>query len=277
MKSGLEEVAEAVGGGYCRLQMPLKLALGVWEAVAGHRLGALEDPPPLSNTSLLPALTEAREGLNSACWGSGGGLSAVRSHPVEYLRPECRTGERNTHCPSASPTDGECLAQPPKCRSTGTRRPGGRGGGGVGHGFRTGGGGGSETRKFGYQKWPNQIFPMVNLVSWAPLPRAPLEPPRVRVSPIPTGSGPPPALVQSGFKRGLQTGAAALCRRRPPPAPWAGRKLLCGGGGGDTEAHFPTPPPSLLGRRDGRGGGSGRGCPTCRSGGGGQPNIYGSK
>ena len=29
--------------------------------------------------------------------------------------------------------------------------------------------------------------------------------------------------------------------------------MLCGGGGGDTEAHFPNPPPSLLGRRDGRG------------------------
>ena len=38
----LEEVAEAVGGGYCRLQMPLKPALGVRGTVAGHRLGALE-------------------------------------------------------------------------------------------------------------------------------------------------------------------------------------------------------------------------------------------
>ena len=38
----MEEVAKAVGGGYCRLQMPLKLALGVRETVAGHRLGALE-------------------------------------------------------------------------------------------------------------------------------------------------------------------------------------------------------------------------------------------
>ena len=38
----LEGVAEAVGGGYCRLQMPLKLALGVRGTVAGHRLGALE-------------------------------------------------------------------------------------------------------------------------------------------------------------------------------------------------------------------------------------------
>ena len=38
----LEEVAKAVGGGYCPLQMPLRLALGVRGAVAGHRLGALE-------------------------------------------------------------------------------------------------------------------------------------------------------------------------------------------------------------------------------------------
>ena len=29
-------------GGYCRLQMPLKLALAVRETVTGHRLGALE-------------------------------------------------------------------------------------------------------------------------------------------------------------------------------------------------------------------------------------------
>ena len=38
----LEEVAKAVGGGYCRLQMPLRLALAVRETVAGLRLGALE-------------------------------------------------------------------------------------------------------------------------------------------------------------------------------------------------------------------------------------------
>ena len=48
----LEEVAKAVGGGYCRLQMPLKPALGVRGTVAGHSLGALEGgggtPPPLA-------------------------------------------------------------------------------------------------------------------------------------------------------------------------------------------------------------------------------------
>ena len=38
----LEEVAEAVGGGYCRLQMPLRLAFAVRGTAAGHRLGALE-------------------------------------------------------------------------------------------------------------------------------------------------------------------------------------------------------------------------------------------
>ena len=46
----LEEVAKAVGGGYCRLQMPWKLALAVREAVAGRWLGALKGeegvPPP---------------------------------------------------------------------------------------------------------------------------------------------------------------------------------------------------------------------------------------
>ena len=42
----LEEVAKAVGGGYCRLQTPLKLALAVRGTVAGHGLGALEGGYP---------------------------------------------------------------------------------------------------------------------------------------------------------------------------------------------------------------------------------------
>ena len=47
----LEEVAEAVGGGYCRLQMPLRLALGVRGTVAGHRL-AWRGGSNLSDASL---------------------------------------------------------------------------------------------------------------------------------------------------------------------------------------------------------------------------------
>ena len=46
----LEEVAKAVGGGYCRLEVRLKLAFTVRETVDGHRLGGLEGgggTPPL--------------------------------------------------------------------------------------------------------------------------------------------------------------------------------------------------------------------------------------
>ena len=46
----LEEVAKSVWGGYCWLQMPLRLALAVRETVTGHRLGALKGGgrvPPL--------------------------------------------------------------------------------------------------------------------------------------------------------------------------------------------------------------------------------------
>ena len=56
----LEGVAKAVGGGYCRLQMPLRLALAVRGTVAGHRLGALEgggggNLPPFQCIPGLPA------------------------------------------------------------------------------------------------------------------------------------------------------------------------------------------------------------------------------
>ena len=40
----LEEVAKAVGGGYCRLQLPLRLAFAVRETLAGHRGGQLPSP-----------------------------------------------------------------------------------------------------------------------------------------------------------------------------------------------------------------------------------------
>ena len=46
----LKEVATAVGGSYCRLEVPLKLALAVRGTVARHRLGTLEGDggvPPL--------------------------------------------------------------------------------------------------------------------------------------------------------------------------------------------------------------------------------------
>ena len=50
--------AKAVGGGCCRLQMPLRLALGVRGTVAGRRLGALGG---------------GGGGVGTRPWGGGGG------------------------------------------------------------------------------------------------------------------------------------------------------------------------------------------------------------
>ena len=66
----LEEVANAFGGGCCRLQMPLKLALAAREIAARHRLVILEigvprfqcipaDPAPLVQAQ--PCLSKASE------------------------------------------------------------------------------------------------------------------------------------------------------------------------------------------------------------------------
>ena len=84
VRQALEEVVKAVGGGYCRLQMPLKLALGVRGTVAGHRLGALEGgaggglpafqciPAPPSASMAPPppraSVTGARLGVRGWVW-----------------------------------------------------------------------------------------------------------------------------------------------------------------------------------------------------------------
>ena len=67
----LEEVAKAVGGGFCRLQMPLRLALGVRGTVAGHRLGDLGGGgSPLPMHPMHPC---GEAGLRSGVkWGGGG-------------------------------------------------------------------------------------------------------------------------------------------------------------------------------------------------------------
>ena len=60
----LEEVTKAVGGGYCRLQIPLRLALAVRETVAGQRLGALEGaggPPRLELCGVLVTRASTRQ------------------------------------------------------------------------------------------------------------------------------------------------------------------------------------------------------------------------
>ena len=91
----LEEVAEAVGGGYCRLQMPLKLALGVRGTVVGHRLGALEGGggvPPPSNAFLEPwdrgSWMWDRDGVRSGhCPAVGGGGTKTNPKWVSNCGP----------------------------------------------------------------------------------------------------------------------------------------------------------------------------------------------
>ena len=65
----LEEVAKEVGGGYCRLQMPLKLALAVRETVDGRRLGALEG----GGSTPLPMHPCRRARWGVRLGGGGGG------------------------------------------------------------------------------------------------------------------------------------------------------------------------------------------------------------
>ena len=67
----LQGVAKAVGAGYCRLQMPLRLALAVRGTVAGHRLGALEGGG--GGLYLTPLAMHA--------WGPRG------AHPLLYVCP----------------------------------------------------------------------------------------------------------------------------------------------------------------------------------------------
>ena len=89
----LEVVAEAVGGGYYRLQMPLRLALAARETVAGHRLGALERgggvPPPFQ---CIPG-------------GGGGGCPVMSDACRLHLReaPSTRLASQRGHStPTAS-------------------------------------------------------------------------------------------------------------------------------------------------------------------------------
>ena len=77
----------AVGGGYCRLQMPLKPALGARQTVAGHRLGALE--------------------------GVGGGVTSPPSNASLPLPPSCRNTRRHLSGHTAPSPPAAEIKQPP--------------------------------------------------------------------------------------------------------------------------------------------------------------------
>ena len=124
-------VGQAVGGGYCRLQTPLNLALAVRGTVAGHRLGALESggggapplplhpaPPMRSNVVLgraccatleaapsrLPTHTSAR-GIRTGAPRIG----AINRGQQPFTRPKC--GLARARCRGDSPRP----PHPPRC------------------------------------------------------------------------------------------------------------------------------------------------------------------
>ena len=83
----LEGVAKAVGGGYCRLQMPLRLARGVRGTVAGRRLGALEG-------------------------GRGGDLPPFQCIPGDGAPLQCRAGQCSLVHPLGPGSRGETQRRP---------------------------------------------------------------------------------------------------------------------------------------------------------------------
>ena len=101
----LEEVAQAVGGGYYRLQMPLRLALSVRGTVAGHTLGALEGcagsaavrhPLPRGGMAAwarppdppLPRETLKGEGGGTPCPPDSGPGSTPKAFPSPNTSPQ---------------------------------------------------------------------------------------------------------------------------------------------------------------------------------------------
>ena len=80
-----EEVAKAVSGGYCRLQMPLKLALGVRETVAGRRLSALQGV--VGGVSAPGGLPRGPPPMRGGRKGQGGGLVRRGVRPGRFHRP----------------------------------------------------------------------------------------------------------------------------------------------------------------------------------------------
>ena len=99
-------VAEAVGGGYCRLRMPLRLALGVRGTVAGPRLGALEGAG--GGGYLPPFPMHPWVGPGQRVGDGGGARARGRGTAVVHLRARadrnnCANRPQNGHRAPAVP------------------------------------------------------------------------------------------------------------------------------------------------------------------------------
>ena len=86
-----------MGGGYCRLQMPVKRALGFRATVAGHRLGEGVPPPSIASLAIRPkAVTRQPLTLCSALHHL---FSGVQRRPRAFALPHMsshRSGSRRS-------------------------------------------------------------------------------------------------------------------------------------------------------------------------------------
>ena len=138
----LEEVAKAVGGGYCRLQMPLRLA-----NAAGSRWipGPPRPPPPFSPSDSQSPRPSC--GCGTAVW-HGGGLWGGGGGDAEHPGPHARVGGAPppplTRCAGC----GACTAgTPPPSAPRGTAPAAGGPAGSVGELRGWGGAGGGVGKR----------------------------------------------------------------------------------------------------------------------------------
>ena len=124
----LEEFAKAVGGGYCRLQMPLRLELGVRETVVG-RPGGRGGGPPLpmrpwgrgskggggAPSTVVSRSTPFLPLLHSCRWGQGGGAGAGSSTPQDprpEVNPKAFRHKSNSACAPLPMGSGPAMDRP---------------------------------------------------------------------------------------------------------------------------------------------------------------------
>ena len=87
---GWRSLPKRLGGGYCRLQMPSRLALGVRGTVAGHRLGAA-----VGAAAVVSLPREWRVRLRG-----GGGVQAMKlATPAHQKALEKSLGIKAQGCP----------------------------------------------------------------------------------------------------------------------------------------------------------------------------------
>ena len=267
----LEEVAKAVGGGYCRLQMPLRLALGVRGTVAGHRLGALEgDRKPVTKRSAHAHVPMRVCGGTITCHYGRGPCSRTAVRRPRGPSCDCTQG------PGGEAGQGSALCCAAEAQRSGAPAvPKGKGEG-QGRGCEGWGGGAQGVaRAIGRPDLRVRIeregggYPFFQCIAGAPPPLLPSCPPPPPPPFLPCPPAPPTPPRQ-------RRGAHSTAPPRPPPENarhggpcWAHGDVWRGGGGGAPRTRGTAG--GCVGGEEVAGGGGGGEAEAGGGGGGGSP------